>query len=674
MSANFSKSIISVALVGVVVAGCKMQKIQLSAAVSGSELTAVSAPSFNPADGTYNIAQSVTLASTTPGAAIYYTVDGTKPSASSTLYSGAINVSSTTTISAIAVSAGSTDSTINTAAYTINVLTPTVVEAFPDTSAFPTVTWTPRVKFSLAADDNVGLFSDTAGTAISTPASVSAGSNTLLGNAVSTLGLTNTVYAKSSAATQYVNVGSYTTKLPPNFSVPGLSGPANVIVKDSVSPGCTASPNCLIVGGGFTGAGGIGANNIVKIKPDGNFSVLGTGTNAGVDALAVDSAGNLYAGGWFSTAGGVTANKIAKWDGTTWSALGTGMNMNGIDALACDSAGNLYAGGWFTTAGGVAVQNIAKWNVSTLSWSSLGTGMTQVAGKLAIVQALAIDSAGNLYAGGGFTTAGGVSALYIAKWDGTTWSALGTGIKEGGVPGLAFDGAGNLYAGGWFTTAGSAPVSNIAKWDGTVWSAVGAGINNNVYALAVDSAGNIYAGGLFTGAQGLPANYIAKWNVESASWSALGTGLNGYVTALAIDSAGNLYAGGYFSTAGEVDASAIARWDQANSSWSALGAGMPVDSDLPVAAMAFDDSGHLYVGGDFIMTAAEVEMRGIAKWDGVTWSTVGTGVEWGEYPAVNALAFDSADNLYAGGNFTIVGDSLFRPYIAKFMKLFSSWF
>ena len=34
----------------------------------------------------------------------------------------------------------------------------------------------------------------------------------------------------------------------------------------------------------------------------------------------------------------------------------------------------------------------------------------------------------NLYAGGGFTTAGGVPANYIAKWDGSAWSALGSGM------------------------------------------------------------------------------------------------------------------------------------------------------------------------------------------------------------------------------------------------------
>ena len=53
-----------------------------------------------------------------------------------------------------------------------------------------------------------------------------------------------------------------------------------------------------------------------------------------------------------------------------------------------------------------------------------GIGDEQIA-----VYALAVDASGNLYAGGDFTTAGGVSANRIAKWDGSSWSALGSGMN-----------------------------------------------------------------------------------------------------------------------------------------------------------------------------------------------------------------------------------------------------
>ena len=85
------------------------------------ELEQVAAPTFTPAAGEYTAAQSVEIACATEGAAIYYTTDGTDPTAASSAYTDAIAVGATTTIKAIAVKEGWTDSEIATAAYTINI-------------------------------------------------------------------------------------------------------------------------------------------------------------------------------------------------------------------------------------------------------------------------------------------------------------------------------------------------------------------------------------------------------------------------------------------------------------------------------------------------------------------------------------------------------------------------
>ncbi len=84
------------------------------------ELEQVAAPTFTPAAGEYTAAQSVEIACATEGAAIYYTTDGTDPTAASTAYTAAIAVGETMTIKAIAVKEGMTDSEIATAAYTIS--------------------------------------------------------------------------------------------------------------------------------------------------------------------------------------------------------------------------------------------------------------------------------------------------------------------------------------------------------------------------------------------------------------------------------------------------------------------------------------------------------------------------------------------------------------------------
>jgi hypothetical protein len=61
----------------------------------------------------------VSLSSATPGAIIYYTLDGTTPTSSSPLYVSALNLSNTTTVKAFATAPGYTDSSVTTASYTI---------------------------------------------------------------------------------------------------------------------------------------------------------------------------------------------------------------------------------------------------------------------------------------------------------------------------------------------------------------------------------------------------------------------------------------------------------------------------------------------------------------------------------------------------------------------------
>lgn len=343
-----------------------------------------------------------------------------------------------------------------------------------------------------------------------------------------------------------------------------------------------------------------------SLAGDEQWSTLGSGASGTVHALVADGGGNVYAGGTFLTAGGVTVNRVAKWDGSSWHALGSGMS-NTVYALALDGNGNLYAGGTFTSAGGVAANRVAKWNGSI--WSAVGSGTNGA------VYALTVDGSDQLYAGGAFVTAGGSTVNRIARWNGSSWSALGSGIStcptgicaEVAVKTLAI-GPDNItvYAGGMFGTAGGVgSVACTAKWSGSSWSAVGSGLCFALYqtvsALAVAANGDVYAGGNF-GADG--GDHIARWN--GSSWVSVGTGMGN--TVLALQWGGDrLYAGGTFTTAGSVSASRIAQWN--GSSWSALASG----TNNTVNALALDPAGRLFAGGAFTVAGGQASPY-LAQW------------------------------------------------------------
>src|SRR5579859_5349176 len=99
-----------------------MTDSSVSSATYTINLPQVAAPTFNPVGGSYSAAQSVTISTTTSGASIRYTTDGSTPSETAgTLYSGPVAISSTTTLKAIAYESGMSDSSVSSATYTINL-------------------------------------------------------------------------------------------------------------------------------------------------------------------------------------------------------------------------------------------------------------------------------------------------------------------------------------------------------------------------------------------------------------------------------------------------------------------------------------------------------------------------------------------------------------------------
>jgi len=345
----------------------------------------------------------------------------------------------------------------------------------------------------------------------------------------------------------------------------------------------------------------IGFEKVQTAEAAASWSTLGSGMNGEVFASTVYN-GNLIVAGKFTTAGGVPANYIAQWNGASWSALGSGMQggwagHTSIYALSVYN-GNLIAGGDFDTAGGVSAKNIAQWNGT--SWSALDSGLDGIYGWG--VYSLTVYN-NNLIAGGSFfTTAGGISVNQVAQWNGASWSGLGSGMDTGAALALSVYN-GNLIAGGDFTAAGGVSANHIARWNGTSWSALGSGINGREVTNLTVYNNSLIAGGEFTTAGGVSAKNIAQWN--GTSWSALGSGMNDGVETSTVYN-NSLIAGGRFTTAGGISANRIAQWN--GTSWSALGSGM---NDRVYNLTVYNNS--LIAGGVFT-TAGGISANRIAQW------------------------------------------------------------
>lgn len=412
----------------------------------------------------------------------------------------------------------------------------------------------------------------------------------------------------------------------------------------------------LVVGGRFSHAGDAPANNIARWDGTGWHAFEMGGSN-GVDGLVTELASDgthLYAGGYFSNAGSVSANRLAAWSGGAWHTLQGGLGWGGgippqVSALEVH-AGNLYVGGYFTTAGGVSTTGIARWDGA--SWHAIGSP-SHVWGINSISA-----GADGLVVTGVFAQAGGVESNGLARWDGTQWHAMGTGLRRGdsgaGLSLLRLDG--DLYVGGLFTFVDDSPAVNLARFSNGEWQpavvapahGLHAELRNNAphWPTAMASfAGSLYAAGRITLAGDQVVNNIARW--DGAQWHPLdgpaGMGVDDDVHDL-LEWDGVLWVAGRFSRAGGLDSPLIARWN--GNTWLPFQPDLVLDGDSSATIRALATDGqNLYVAGRFTSIGG-VAANSVARWDGQTWHALADGL--GAQGHANDLAMHDGELFLAG--------------------------
>lgn len=390
----------------------------------------------------------------------------------------------------------------------------------------------------------------------------------------------------------------------------------------------------------------------------------------------------LYATGSFTTKNNVGASAMAQWDGTAWAAFDGGGVVTPSATFAsslrpctlvADAAEKLYVAlyasmpsylpnyygcGPATPSATVvsARYSLAAWDADgwhELAGYSVGQPSGASNGQLTYGMVDADLGTGNrLYVTGNFTTG---PATRIAVYDGTSFSAMGTGLNGAGYC-LATNGTSRVYCGGTFTSAGGvANTGRLAFWNGTWTSLNGAtaGADADVWSLFYWSADtNLYIGGDFANLGAVAAVRVGYY--DGAAFHAMGSGCNGIVYAITSLGA-DLYVAGAFTTANGVSCSRIAKWT--GSTFTPLGAGL--DDTARCLFVHDDGSGSkLYVGGQFT-TAGGIPAKGIARWTGSAWEAVDTTTVAGFAAIINTMCVTGLSawdgKLIAAGLFHSVG-------------------
>ncbi len=421
---------------------------------------ATSAPLLSPGAGTYAAPQIVTITDATPGATIFYTLDGTSPSVTSAKYSVPVAINKSVTLKAIAVVTGREQSAVSSAAYTIQA--PAAAPIFsPNPGAYQ-------------ASQMVVVSDATPGTSIfytldgSSPLTTSA-------KYVSPISITHTqtlrAIAVASGYTQSgVSTGLYTITAQTVFSITGNTQVSGVVVTAGNGSAISDASGAYAIGGLQAGAytvvaakAGCTVNSpalSVAVGPDAankNFTVSCAPAAWRVSAVA-GIPGDVYFGNvwtradndaflWGSrVAGNVPEAYLAHWDGSSWRQA---FYLSGFSAtgLFGTGASDVWVSAQPPSGPSVVYRSIdggLSWVQQTLP-SEIGAAYV---GNLT-------GSANNIQASAGGNT--------IIRFDGSRWGVLNAGGIFLNDPPQAMTVLGPKE--GYFTDCWG-----WGSWDGSSWT------------------------------------------------------------------------------------------------------------------------------------------------------------------------------------------------------------
>jgi hypothetical protein len=423
------------------------------------------------------------------------------------------------------------------------------------------------------------------------------------------------------------------------------------------------------IGGGFDYAFGVKTNYFAKWNPQTGWdSIPGKfyGSSFPISSIAIGANNNVYVAGQFSGVGTLARSGIVKWDGVKWDsvpgAYSVGIFPGPFKIMFAN--GILYAIGPFAKAGNVAAKGIAKFDGT--KWDSLGRGLNYTNSNNSVNnRAITVDAQGRIYAATYSINLFSKEDVAIIRWNGTQWDTIAKGLTGTAgsltssttyshVNDIAVYGD-TIYVVGAFSKAGNKVANCIAKWNGTSWDSLGTGISVELTNVEVDAQGRVYVAGKSAPSNGGNSfGAISRWNGKT--WENLGSGITKtqyfqgpvlHDMKLVDD---KLYICGDFTDPGGIVTTGAVIWDITKSQWTPmLGKNTNGFSDGVVYAVHETPSGEIYVGGDF-NHAGHLAAKRIAKWNGTMWDSVSSN-NFKNVGTIKAITGDDSV-IYFGGSQT----------------------
>jgi hypothetical protein len=663
----------------------------------------VSTPQFSVAAGSYNTNQNVTITCATAGVSIYYTTNGSVPTTASSSYSAPIAVAgngTSMTISAIAVKSGMIDSTVGSAAYTIDTVAPTNQNSVVTVSA--SVLGGGSLTIVAAGTGNTVWLAPAGTTVFVAGPTMTSASGTATSITVPSTPGTYVLYVVDAAG----NISVASTAVITVGSGPGLSYTGspftliqNVLIT-AITPtltgnaptNCTSSPllptglsinttSCQITG--------------TPTVPQTSAAYTITATNAFGNATAnINIIVNYYFGGTLS---GLTGTLILQNNGANDLTLTNNGAYQFVNGLANGSAYKVTVisqptnqgctiANSVNTVSGLDVTNVnvtcaTSGTEDTVNWNKTVTSTGNDSAK-----AIATDSMGNVYvAGNGTNLVNGTSGSdwWIKKYssagveDIVNWnkSFSSAGTNADSANAIAIDSANNIYVVGmgynlangtsgqdwWMKKFSSAGVEDAVNWNKS-FSSTGTNFDE-AFGVAIDSATNVYVVGSRPGGA-----VVKKFNSngieDTLNWNKKlvrsGDVALGAFFGLVIDAADNVYVVGStfnavsdynwwitkFNSNGVED---TVNWNKAFDS-----SGNTMDEAYSIA---IDSANNIYVVGYgfnlvngassydwWIKKFSSVGVEDTVNWNKI-FSSTGTNSDYAK-----SIKIDSSDNIYVVGN------------------------